>query len=409
MARSKSLGALAVLCVLCRAASPAAAQMTGAIYGTVTDATSGVMSGVAVSLQRDAAPAQKAVTDSKGGYFFADVPTGTYRVTFWQEGFKIAVRNSVIVTTGFQARVDQRMAVATPEAYIGSPAPPSVAYDRVSHTGSTFTKDILERVPTASAQPSDVKAVLANTAKYLADYEKAFSVVVAEESYVQSLLTMVGGRMTRQERTLRSDVLETSVGQNDWIAFRDVFEVDGQKVRDRDTRLQRLFLDAPTEALTQSRRIVAESARYNLGSLQRNVNVPTMALTYLRAGNQSRSVFADAGRQDVDGVSAMMVTFVERARPTIVRSATKDLPATGRFWIEPASGKVLKSEVTILGASSPAKIAVTYAAVPKMAMWAPVLMREEYDSTDGRERIRGEARYSNFRQFTVAVGEKIKH
>ncbi len=259
-----------------------------------------------------------------------------------------------------------------------------------------------------SAQPTDVKTILANTAKYLADYEKAFSVVVAEESYVQSLLTMMGGRMTRQERTLRSDVLETSVGQGDWVAFRDVFEVDGQKIRDRDTRLQKLFLDAPAEALTQSRRIVAESARYNLGSLQRNINVPTMALTYLRAVNQGRSVFADAGRQDVDGVSAVMLTFVERARPTIVRSATKDLPATGRFWIEPATGKVLKSEVTILGASSPAKIAVSYGPVPKMAMWAPVLMREEYDATDGRERVRGEARYSNFRQFTVAVGEKIK-
>jgi len=260
-----------------------------------------------------------------------------------------------------------------------------------------------------SAQQADVNALLARTAKYLADYEKAFSVVVAEESYVQSLLTMVGGRTTRQERTLHSDVLETSIGQNDWVAFRDVFEVDGQKVRDRDTRLQKLFLDAPAEALTQSRRIVAESARYNLGSLQRNINVPTMALTYLRAGNQPRSVFADAGHQDVDGINAVMLTFVEKSRPTIVRSLTKDLPASGRFWIEAATGKVLKSEVTILGASSPAKIAVTYGPVPKMAMWAPVMMREEYDATDGRERIRGEATYSNFRQFTVAVGEKIKH
>lgn len=257
-----------------------------------------------------------------------------------------------------------------------------------------------------SAQRTDVAAVLARTASYLADYEKAFSVVVAEESYLQTVIATVGGRTTRTQRTLRSDVLQTSVGQTDWVAFRDVFQVDGIAVRDRDTRLQNLFLNAPSEALAQSRRIVAESARYNIGSLQRNVNVPTMALTYVRAANQSRSAFTDAGRQNIDGVNAVVLAFVEKARPTIVRSATRDLPASGRVWIDPASGRVLKTDVSIGGAESTAKITVTYGPVPKLTTWAPVLMKEQYD---GREIIHAEATYSNFRQFSVTVGEKIKH
>jgi hypothetical protein len=251
------------------------------------------------------------------------------------------------------------------------------------------------------AEQSDVAAILTKTAKYLADYEKYFSVVVAEESYLQTLIPRVG-RNTR--RTLRSDVLQTSVGQDDWIAFRDVFEVNGEKVRDRDTRLQKLFLEAPAEAVAQSRRIVDESARYNLGSLRRNINVPTMALTYLRAINQSRSAFTEAGRQRIDGIEAVMLTFVEKTRPTIVRSGTKSLPATGRFWIDPESGRVLKTEVAISGAGS-AKITVTYGPVPKMTIWAPVHMKEEYD---GAEMIRAEADYSNFRQFSVVVADKIK-
>ena len=65
----------------------------------------------------------------------------------------------------------------------------------------------------------------------------------------------------------------------------------------------------------------------------------------------------------------------------------------------------MKTEVVIAGAGTPAKITVTYGPVPKMAVWAPVTMMEEYDGTD---RIRGAATYSNFRQFTVAVGEVIK-
>ena len=142
-----------------------------------------------------------------------------------------------------------------------------------------------------SAQPTDVKAILANTAKYLADYEKAFSVVVAEESYVQSLLTMMGGRMTRQERTVRSDVLETSVGQGDWVAFRDVFEVDRTPVRDRNQRLVALFLQPASSADTGIARIADEGARYNIGNIERNVNTPIFPLAFLELVNQPRFRF----------------------------------------------------------------------------------------------------------------------
>ncbi len=255
------------------------------------------------------------------------------------------------------------------------------------------------------AQRPDAAEMLAKAGAYLASYEKAFSVVVSEERYIQSVLVSAGGNIRRQQRVLRSDVLQTSVGQSDWVAFRDVFDVDGAPVRDRDSRLQKLFIDAPSQALAQSRRIVSESARYNLGSLQRNINVPTMALTYLRLSNQPRSAFSIAGRQDVDGVSAVILAFTERAKPTIIRSATDDLPATGHFWIEPSSGRVVKSEILVDGKIAKSKITVTYAAVPKLTIWAPVSMKEEYLA---RETIRGDATYSNFRQFAVVVGEAIK-
>jgi hypothetical protein len=257
-----------------------------------------------------------------------------------------------------------------------------------------------------AAAPQESAALLAKAAAYLTAYEKAFSVVVSEEDYSQALLVIAGGRTSRRQRLLKSDVLQTSVGENDWVAFRDVYEVDGKPVRDRDTRLQRLFIEAPSQALVQSRRIVAESARYNIGSLERNINVPTMALTYLRDENQSRSTFTVVGREEVSGVPAAVLEFVEKATPTIVRSATSDLPANGRFWIEPESGRVLKSEVFVTGKISSSRITVTYAPVPTLTVWAPVLMKEEYN---GRETIRAEARYSNFRQFKVAVDEKIKH
>ena len=265
----------------------------------------------------------------------------------------------------------------------------------------------------AAVQQPDVAALLAKASAYLDSYEKAFSVVVAEEIYTQELqidpkLTthaVPGDQTIRRERILRSDVLQASVGQRDWVAFRDVYEVDGKVVRDRDARLQKLFVDTPAQALDQARRIVAESARFNLGVLRRDINVPTMALTYLRGANQSRSAFSAGGKKDVGGVSAIVLDFKERTKPTIIRAGNADLPASGQLWIEPETGRVLKTEISIADRRSSAKITVTYSAVPKLTVWAPTLMMEEYK---GPEMIRAKAVYSNFRQFMVSVGGEIK-
>ena len=125
-----------------------------------------------------------------------------------------------------------------------------------------------------------------------------------------------------------------------------------------------------------------------------------MALTYLRGSNQPRSEFTIAGRKDIGGVSAVALKFKERTKPTIIRAPDVDLPATGHFWIDPESGRVLKSEVSIAERRSTAKITVTYGAVPKLTVWAPIIMLEEYT---GPEMISAKATYSNFRQFAVSV------
>lgn len=274
----------------------------------------------------------------------------------------------------------------------------------------------------AAVQQPDTAGLLARSAAYLESYEKAFSVIVSEETYSQELHVAAplktyppnSAQLPPKERTrtLRSDVLQASIGQREWVAFRDVYEVDGKVVRDRDARLQKLFVEAPVQAvgssdqkqkMDQARRIVAESARYNLGALQRDINVPTMALTYLSGSNQPRSVFTVTGRKDVDGIRAVVLEFKERAKPTIIRSADSDLPASGRFWIEPESGRVLKSEVSIADRRAAAKITVTYHPEPKLTVWVPILMTEEYS---GAETIFAKATYSNFRQFGVSVAIK---
>ena len=83
------------------------------------------------------------------------------------------------------------------------------------------------------------------------------------------------------------------------MCFRDVFEVDGKPVRDREDRLQKLFLAPSPDAYAQLVRIKEESARYNIGSVDRNINLPLFALQFLRAEHRTRSRFKISGAAGV--------------------------------------------------------------------------------------------------------------
>ena len=79
---------------------------TGAVNGIVTDSTTAVVPGVAVSLSGPSLmTVQKATTDATGQYRFSAVPPGDYTLTFELEGFATVVREGIDVGLGFIASV----------------------------------------------------------------------------------------------------------------------------------------------------------------------------------------------------------------------------------------------------------------------------------------------------------------
>src|SRR5262249_23717447 len=139
------------------------------------------------------------------------------------------------------------------------------------------------------------------------------------------------------------------------VQFRDVFEVDGNPVHDRNERLVKLFIEPTASSASQVEEIVKESSRYNIGNLQRTINVPLLALLILDPANQRR--FAFERTQDhkprlggepksPDGAPVWVVEYFEQSAGTLIRGgANRDIPSHGRFWIEAASGRVLGSEL----------------------------------------------------------------
>jgi hypothetical protein len=277
-------------------------------------------------------------------------------------------------------------------------------------------------LPQDAARQPDLDAVLQRVGEYLDRYEQDLTAIVAQEDYRQSYLpsTVPGaatlGAVRVSNRRLRSDVLVLADPERGWVTFRDVFEVDGKPVRDRSERLATLFAAPTDEALAKAQAITAESARYNVDvngiSSSRTLNVPTAALLYLRRAFQARSTFTLAGVQRSSGRRVAELTFIEQELPRIIASPG-DLPMGGRAWVDADSGRVQRTalDYTLQNRqlSTEATIDVTYAEAPHLAIWLPAVMREKYEARlDGRfvGAITGEATYSNFRRFSVAVTEK---
>src|SRR5688572_22867200 len=126
------------------------AQGMGSIFGKISDASGGVLPGVTVTVTGPALQAPLvAVTSESGTYQFPSVPIGTFTVTFELASFKKAVRPNVVITTGFNAGVDQKLEIGqmTEEVTISAVSP--VVDTKKTTTGAVFTADVLEKIPTA--------------------------------------------------------------------------------------------------------------------------------------------------------------------------------------------------------------------------------------------------------------------
>ena len=252
---------------------------------------------------------------------------------------------------------------------------------------------------TARQRPApDTDALLAASAKYMDQYERDVSAIVAEEEYLQ-----LSG--DRKPRRLRSDFLVIRHDEFGWIEFRDVFMVDGIPVRDRQDRLAALFMKPREDAVLQARRIAEEGARYNVGPITRTINTPLVALRFLAVRARGRSTFRVDGSGSRNRDGAVALRFKETAHPRMVMTPD-DKPAEGTFWIEPDSGRVLASELYLATRGSTVNIRVTFAKEPRLQLWLPTIMDERYDTGGGTE-ITGRARYTNFRQFRVETTTDI--
>jgi hypothetical protein len=283
--------------------------------------------------------------------------------------------------------------------------------------------------PEAPAAAPVLSGVLSRAASYVEKFADRVSGFVNEETYVQDVYPPVNRFGARPggarpytgpvHRELRSDLLLVRpVGADGWMQFRDVTAVDGRQLKDRNDRLARLFLEPSKSTAAQARKIMNESARYNIGDIERNINLPVLALAVLDRRMQPGFAFAlePAGtKHDLPKSAAftappdaLVVSFRETQLRTMVASPQgKNMASTGRFWIDRLTSQIYMTEISGEDSWLKAVIHVAYGHVDSIELPVPVEMHERYENKLNGTRVDGSAAYSNFREFTVNVDENI--
>ena len=259
------------------------------------------------------------------------------------------------------------------------------------------------------ADEPSLKDVLRRMSAYVQTYGEKASIFVATEHYTQHVTG--GDRPAPEDRVTVADfAIVRAEGLGGWVGFRDVLEADGTRIGDHRDRLLKVLSDV-SGSLDEARRLSDESARYNIGPVSRNFNVPTAALFFFSPQNLDRFKFT---RKSVAPDGTWEIAFRETERPTLVRTPEgRSVPSEGSVWVKASDGTVLRTSLRMkefgrgsaaVARHGTAQIDVSYARISDIDMWLPEVMVESYEMPRGarRERTTTEARYSDYRRFQTS-------
>ena len=213
----------------------------------------------------------------------------------------------------------------------------------------------------------------------------------------------------RERRRLVGDLLMVKPSESEpWHLFRDVFEVDGRAVRDRENRLAQLFLNTTDTAgaVKRAQQIAAESSRFNIKQIG-TVDNPLLALGLLQGAYRPRFRFTLRGRDVAIGENVWIVEYRETGRPTLMRgSGNTDIEARGKYWIDSTNGHIAKTELMFNALGTESSVTTTFEMDERLGTPVPVEMR--FKRGGSLNEVRGVATYGRFRQFEVATEETIQ-
>lgn len=267
---------------------------------------------------------------------------------------------------------------------------------------------LLSTTVVAQVGTSSLPSLLAQAGDHVRRFEEAFTLVISDEEYTQSLSTRAFDAPVAR-RTNSEMLFEWQPKERVWVTVRNVLTLDGHVVQGSQGRLSDALDQTGALRTNRLRRILDDNARFNLGRTVRTFNYPTLVLSFLDPALQPRFTFVLAGRERIGPDDTWKVTFTEHARPTLIQGDGLDRVSRGIVWLRQSDGLPIKTRLDLSmrrdDANSYATVEVEYARNPKLDMWVPVRMREHHmEIRLGRieETLHAEASYREFRRFETS-------
>lgn len=260
----------------------------------------------------------------------------------------------------------------------------------------------------AHAQRPAAADVLKAASDYLVQYTGKLATVAAEEVYTQRDTASV-----QINRRLQSDLVLIGHDGGSISAFRDVFAIDGNPVRERDDRLLKSF-NSPIVAAAhaEATAFTEQAVRYYISPNLRILDLPTTTLEFLRPVNQDSSEFSVDGVRKQDGVQVATLKFKARTTSGLLPTP-EGSQAEGRVWVEIGTGIVRQTELLVHGATFSFKVTTKYKFEPALGLWVPAELVQFVDirsaaggfsnmggggQMGGRQSVEGRVQYSGYRR-----------
>ena len=95
-------------------------------------------------------------------------------------------------------------------------------------------------------------------------------------------------------------------------------------------------------------------------------------------------------------------------RPTLIATTGgRDLPASGRLWVDETTGTITRTDLHANDTAVEAEVIVSFQLEPAVGVWVPQRMEDRFKRRGDSSEVRGVATYSHFRRFTVSTSEDI--
>jgi hypothetical protein len=212
---------------------------------------------------------------------------------------------------------------------------------------------------------------------YVAEYARKTSGVILEEQF---MLIEVSARGMTVPRRITSDVVIIEL-DGEPIAMRDAFAIDTVPLRERRPRINELLKEPTGAGWIQAQEYARQSAVHFALTIVLRASEPVLALKFLAAAQQPGLRYRLDGRKQINGTAVVGLRFDEpRSRGATYLLKTPGYAwASGRLWLDPATGAVHQTELWLESKTEIARVTVTYARDPGLQVLLPKEMTGTFE------------------------------